>query len=191
MIYQLASCYLSKLVSCDKLFPTNKCLISAALRRRGKKESDQGPSDEVFCDQPTNHPSHLYSPFWTLSPPYTPLQWWTQIHCERWTTLIWDTKILIQAYLIVVSPQLECFGEVCPLKIVLFLSITMIWSDLIYLHQRKHILFLFRNSIFRPSRLHDSSKSTFDCKNGSQYTITFTQLNVRHHHLRCHGWWLL
>ena len=100
-------------------------------------------------------------------------------------------KNINPAYLIVVSPQLECFGEVCPLKIVLFLSITMIWSDLIYLHQRKHILFLFRNSIFRPSRLNDWSKSTFDCKNGSQYTITFTQLNVRHHHLRCHGWWLL
>ena len=82
VIYQLSSCCLLS-VSCDKLLPTNKCLISAALRRRGKKESDQGPSDEVFCDQPTNLPSHLYSPFWTLSPPYTPLQWWTQIHCER------------------------------------------------------------------------------------------------------------
>ena len=51
----------------------HKCLISADLRRRGKKESDQGPSDEVFCDQPTNHPSHLYSSLWTLPTHPTPL----------------------------------------------------------------------------------------------------------------------
>ena len=45
------------------------------------------------------------------------------------------------------------WGGTCILQIVLFLSTTILWSDLIYLQQRKQILFLFRNSISWPSRL--------------------------------------
>ena len=91
VIYQLTSCYL--LVSCDKLLlPTqvsDQCCPSQA-REEGKWprtkwwgllwSTHQLPQPPIFTTLDSAHP------------PNTPLQWWTQIHCERWTTLIWDTK---------------------------------------------------------------------------------------------------
>jgi len=134
--------------------------------------------DQVMRSPVINQPSpHLYSPFWTLPTNHHPsavASGGLKFTEKNNSNLRY--KNIDPSLLLVVSPPEVFWGGKMSLKIVLHLSTTILWSDLIYLHQRKHILFLFRNSISWPSRLNDWSKSTFDGENGSQVTITFIHL---------------